>query len=111
MRPLKDIVRDEIFILGRLRETNQDLKWVPDQIAPKGMLAYHDSSRVFQIKQVPSERIPLAKVIMLLKWGSDPTDESLLEMLEQIETKAELKQNYRVPTLPKRYSSFSIYYQ
>ena len=111
MRPLKDIVRDEIFILGRLRETNPDLRWIPDGIEPRGMAAYNNDGKVFKIKQVPSERIPLAKVIMLLKWGSEPTDDSIIEILSQIETETRLRQNYQVPTPQRRYSYFSIYYQ
>mgnify|MGYP001560191496 CR=1 FL=1 len=114
MRPLADLVRDKIFILGRFREVlreetrvllghyyNQD---------PSGYYFYLSGKKMLHIFETP-RRTHEGRVLLVHKFSFYPSDELVFEVLGQLEEEYILQQNHKTPTATRPYTRFGICYQ
>jgi len=113
MRALQDLVKDEVFVIGRLRElTNLSWRVYLCRPNPPETMAYESTGRqAVRIITLPSKRIEGVQSLVVQVYGRIPSNDLVLEVLNQLESLKTLRDNYRPPHSMGRYHRYCIYYK
>ncbi|MDP3728203.1 MAG: hypothetical protein Q8R18_01985 [bacterium] len=106
MQPLENIIKDEVFIIGRIRESTRDLQFFSRKGAE--ILVYKGNQKVLQIVRSINEK---QKALIIRRWGYYPSNNLIFEILSQVEATTILKANFNPQITAQRYAKFVIYYE
>ncbi|HIH15328.1 MAG TPA: hypothetical protein HA360_00160 [Nanoarchaeota archaeon] len=100
MQKRENKVKDEIFIVGRIREQTKGLYFYPRAIR---MFIFNEKEKVLEIGGDN-------KALIIRRWGTYPSDDTIYEVLSQIEDKNILIKDHIPQTVRYRPAKFFIYY-
>ena len=117
MRPLTDIVQDQVFIIGRFRELlGPETKWIPvrprERYGVVHLMGYEGPNAKIAIFSETSSLSP-GRIIVVRNYCSQVPEDIVYEVLGQIESLDTIRRNKAL--IQKRgfqpFDRFLVYYQ